>query len=289
MTILGGIVLLLIGAVPFLAYPWIVSGPYQNVHGDSDVRQATNLQIFDDQIRVYKAQLGAGELTSNQHRRLILEAQRNLLDDTLDTMPVVKASGSLWGLPALYLFLILFCLGLYRTIGAFEDEKIASLLERYAARGSVESDMEFEFEQLRILLEKRVRDTPENVFYWTLLGEFALGRSEFNAASKYFATASDLDPENAYLLIQHAQTLFLADRGVFTDQVREATNKAFEKDRDNKIILRLKGIDALSRGQVAQAMLWWEKAGLELDEKMLRSKSTRLKSDINDLNMQLEK
>ena len=289
MTILGGIVLLLIGAVPFLAYPWIVSGPYQDVREDSDVRQATNLQIFDDQIRIYKAQLGAGELTSNQHQRLILEAQRNLLDDTLDAKSAAKASGSLWGLPALYLFLILFCLGLYRTIGAFEDEKIASLLERYAARGSVESDMEFEFEQLRILLEKRVRDTPENVFYWTLLGEFAVGRSEVSAASKYFATASDLDPENAYLLIQYAQTLFLADRGIFTDRVREATNKAFEKDRDNKIILRLKGIDALSRGQVAEAMLFWEKAGFELDEKMLRSKSTRLKSDITDLNMQLER
>ena len=289
MTILGGIVLLLIGAVPFLAYPWLVSGPYQDVREDSDFRQATNLQIFDDQIRIYKAQLGAGELTSNQHQRLILEAQRNLLDDTLDAKSAAKASGSLWGLPALYLFLILFCLGLYRTIGAFEDERIASLLERYAARGSVESDMEFEFEQLRILLEKRVRHTPENVFYWTLLGEFAVGRSEVSAASKYFATASDLDPENAYLLIQYAQTLFLADRGIFTDRVREATNKAFEKDRDNKIILRLKGIDALSRGQVAEAMLFWEKAGFELDEKMLRSKSTRLKSDITDLNMQLEK
>ena len=85
-----------------------------------------------------------------------------------------------------------------------------------------------------------------------------------------------MDPKNAYLLMQHAQTLFLADKGNFTERVRDATDKAFEQDPNNKVVLRLKGIDALSRGKVEEAILFWEMAGVEFDDKMLPSKSTIL-------------
>ena len=268
--------LLLIGAVPFLAYPWIACKSRKKRYVGPDVREVTNLQIFEDQIRIYESQLKAGELTSKEHLRLVTEAERILLDDTYDLNSRVKASGSVWILPVLCLFLISFSLGLYRSIGALEDEKIASLLEQYAAQGSIDSDMDAEFEKLYILLEKRVHHKPQNVFYWTLLGEFALSRSEIIAASQYFAKASEVDPKNAYLLMQHAQTLFLADKGNFTERVRDATDKAFEQDPHNKVVLRLKGIDALSRGKVEEAILFWEMAGVEFDDKMLPSKSTIL-------------
>ena len=288
MTIWGGIALLLIGAVPFLAYPWIACKSRQKRSDDPDVRDATNMQIIEDQIRSYKSQLEAGELTSKEHLRLVTEAERILLDDTYDSNSRVKASGSFWILPVLCLFLISFSLGLYRSIGALEDEKIASLLEQYAAQGSIDSDMDAEFEKLYMLLEKRAHRKPQNVFYWTLLGEFALSRSEFIAASQYFAKASELDSENAYLLMQHAQTLFLADKGNFTERVRDATNIAFDQDPNNKVILRLKGIDALSRWKVEEAIFFWEMAGVEFDDKMLPSKSTMLESGADIIDMRLK-
>ena len=288
MTIWGGIVLLLIGAVPFLAYPWIACKSRQKRYVGADVREATNLQIFEDQIRIYKSQLEAGELTSKEHLRLVTEAELILLDDTYDSDSRVKTSGSVWILPVLCLFLISFSLGLYRSIGALEDEKIASLLEQYAAQGSIDSNMDAEFEKLYMVLEKRAQHKPQNVFYWTLLGEFALSRSEIIAASQYFAKASELDPENAYLLMQRAQTLFLADKGNFTERVRDATNKAFEQDPDNKVVLRLKGIDALSRGKVEEAIFFWEMAGVEFDDKMLPSTSTVLESGADIMDMRLK-
>ena len=88
--------------------------------------------------------------------------------------------------------------------------------------------------------------------------------------------------------MQHAQTLFLTDKGTFTDRVREATNKAFKQDPDNKIVLRLKGIEALSQGQLEEAILFWEKAGLVLDEKSLRSKSALMEADKSILNLPLD-
>ena len=278
MTIWGGIVLLLIGTVPFLAYPWMACNPEKKRYAGSDVREVTNLQIFEDQIRIYKSQLETGELTSKEHLRLVTDAERRLLDDTYDSNSRVKANGSVWILPVLCLFLISFSLGLYRSIGALEDEKIASLLEQYGAKGSIDSDMDAEFDKLNILLEKRAYHKPRNVFYWTLLGEFALSKSEIIAASQYFEKASELDPKNAYLLVQHAQTLFLADKGNVTERVRDATDKAFEQDPNNEVVLRLKGIDALSRGKVEEAILFWEMAGVEFDAKMLPSKSTMLES-----------
>ena len=288
MTIWGGIVLLLIGALPFLAYPWIAFKPRHKGNFGSDIREATNLQIFEDQIRIYKSQFEAGELTSNEHHRLVSEAERILLDDTFGSNTTAKASGSVWLLPVLFLLLLAFSLSLYRTIGALEDEKIASLLHQDAARGLVGSDKVTDMKELYALLQERVLDKPENVFYWTLLGEFAAGRSEVAAASQYFAEASRLDPANTYLLMQHAQTLFLTDKGTFTDRVREATNKAFKQDPDNKIVLRLKGIEALSQGQLEEAILFWEKAGLVLDEKSLRSKSALMEADKSILNLPLD-
>ena len=148
MTIWGGILLLLIGAVPFLAYPWMACNPGKKRYAGSDVREVTNLQIFEDQIRIYKSQLETGELTSKEHLRLVTDAERRLLDDTYDSNSRVKANGSVWILPVLCLFLISFSLGLYRSIGALEDEKIASLLEQYGAKGSIDSDMDAEFDTI---------------------------------------------------------------------------------------------------------------------------------------------
>ena len=52
--------------------------------------------------------------------------------------------------------------------------------------------------------------------------------------------------------------------------------------------MKRKGIEALSQGQLEEAIAFWEKAGLVLDEKTLRSKSALIEADKSILNLPLD-
>jgi len=85
------------------------------------------------------------------------------------------------------------------------------------------------------------------------------------AASDYFASAIEVEPNDSFLLAQYAEALFLVDGSRFTERVTSALDRAFAADSSNSAVLGLKGIQAFENSQYQLAITYWEGARQGLD------------------------
>jgi cytochrome c-type biogenesis protein CcmH len=212
--------------------------------------------------------LASGELDEQQYHDLNLGAEKLLLANTEATTSLSEENflGGIWLLPCLLIALPIITITTYYHLGAQQDEIIKELIEEQS--DNVYSNQRENLARnirLNDALEKRVKQTPNNIYYWTLLAQFAISKNDFPKANDYFLTALQIDPQDSFLLAQYAESLFLVDQSKFTERVRLAVDKADEVDPSNSTVLGLKGIEAYSKGKPAIAAKFWRKAQIGLD------------------------
>ncbi|MGB2041945.1 MAG: c-type cytochrome biogenesis protein CcmI, partial [Porticoccaceae bacterium] len=198
--------LLLVVASLFVIYPFY-AGRNASSQSLSDDRKQANVAIFRDQEGQLAQQLEAGEISQSQHQQLLTDAQQLLLHNTAsgpaDT-GIGKATAGLWLLPLLLLLIAVGTLLGYHKLGATPDEQILELMEQGAelAEGSVaEKDWR---RALNGAIVQRVKQRPDNIYYWAMLAQGALIEGDVLAASQYFAEAIKVTPDDGFLLAQYA-------------------------------------------------------------------------------------
>ena len=268
--------LLVLATVPFIAYPWFASLRSAELPVDSDLRESQNVRLYNEQCSLFDEQLAAVEISHEQHRHLMTEAQQLLLQNTTPVKRIGVFDDGYWILPLLLISVAVATPWLYAKIGAAKDEAIYRLLAEYAADGSLDGSRSAD---MVVRLEQRVSERPENIYYWMLLGQFATTRADVAAAAEYYQRASELSPENGHLLAQYAQALFFADNNQFTERVSRALSRAFLVDPNNRLVLGLKGIEAFSLRQLNAAIGYWQRAQRGLDPSIVEFQS--LQAGIN--------
>ena len=262
--------LLVLATVPFIAYPWFASLRSAELPVDSDLRESQNVRLYNEQCSLFDEQLAATEISYEQHRHLMTEAQQLLLQNTAPGKRIGVFDDGYWILPLLLISVAVATPWLYAKIGAAKDEAIYRLLAEYAADGSLDGSSSAD---MVVRLEQRASERPENIYYWMLLGQFATTRADIAAAAKYYQRASELSPENGHLLAQYAQALFFADNNQFTERVSRALSRAFLVDSNNRLVLGLKGIEAFSLRQLNAAIGYWQRAQRGLDPSVVEFQS----------------
>ncbi len=265
--------LLVLAAVPFIAYPWLVAKPKANLNMDSDARASENVGLFKEQSMHFEQQLAAGEISRGHHSHLLSEAEQLLLQNTASSPHKQTLDGGKWMMPILLVLVIVATFWLYAAMGAAEDEKIFQLLtERADGKASAEITAN-RTASIVSRLEQRVLERPDNIYYWMLLGQFASDNVEMIRAAKYYRRAVDLDPENGQLLAQYAQALFFADKNQLTERVSRAISRAYLVDSENRVVLGLKGIEAFSQRQLTAAIDYWKRAQRGINVNGIESRS----------------
>ncbi|MGB1808591.1 MAG: c-type cytochrome biogenesis protein CcmI [Porticoccaceae bacterium] len=263
-TLIG---LLLAVASVFFIYPFIAGRGSSGIPAIGDSQQA-NVEIFRDQEAQLARQLEAGEINESQHQQLLTEAQQLLLHNTA-AEPAdgqkSQASTGFWLLPLLLVLLIAGTLVSYNQLGATADEKILELMEQ-GADLTEDSAAEISWRQsLNAVILQRVKQRPDNIYYWAMLAQGALVEGDVLAASQYFAAAIEVTPEDGFLLAQYAESLYLVAGNRFTEPVIGAMDRAFAVDSNNPTILGLKGIQSFENAQLQLAITYWQGAIQGLD------------------------
>ena len=254
-----GITLILIVAGGFLAYPFF----FRRAEDPSNQSQQANVDIFRDQQNQYQQQLERSEISQQQYAAMLAEAEQLLLSNTAITQAEKKSKPGLWMLPILVIIIPLATLWMYQSLGASADEQIAEKLTANAATNAGQQ-MAWDSELITLIAE-RVKQRPNNVYYWTILAQEAVSRGDMPAAAEYFSQSIRIEPRESYLLGQYAQALFFAEANQFTQSVITALDNAFAVDSLNQTVLGLKGIQAFESQDYKLAISYWQGAAQQLN------------------------
>ncbi len=280
------LVLLFLVAILFVAYPFVVGsaafGASSSRRLNSDVTEA-NVGIFRDQQAQLQRQLDSDEINQVQYEQLLADAKQLLLSNTADsqTAPVQAKSLGLWLLAVLVLSLPLAAMFAYNQLGAEADEEILALIAQNdsftgVASAAADDSQKAWREALDRKILQRVKQRPENIYYWAMLAQGALAKGDVLAASQYFASAVEVQPEDGFLQAQYAESLYLVAGNRFTSSVERAMDRAFAVDSNNPTILGLKGIQSFENNELPLAITYWQRAMQTLGPDSPTSKALQL-------------
>lgn len=259
------IVWLVLAASAFILYPFVVRQSSEN-KSVSATRQQANVRLFKEQQAQFLQQMERSEIDQAEYQRLVADAQQLLLRNTEvesgETSAVIRQG--LWLVPVLLLLMSSATFYSYQKLGAEQDEHIQYLMSLGAEQTTDELAAAWSSE-LTAAIEKRVQQRPDNIYYWAMLAQSAIAKGDLLAASDYFASAIEVEPNDSFLLAQYAEALFLVDGSRFTERVTSALDRAFAADSSNSAVLGLKGIQAFENSQYQLAITYWEGARQGLD------------------------
>jgi cytochrome c-type biogenesis protein CcmH len=256
------IVGLLLVAWLFVLYPFV--GKQQ---ADTEGDLEANLRIFRDHQAQLDDQLNSQQIDQEQYQQLIAEAQQLLLCNTEQVRSEQssgdQSKGGFWLLPLLLIAVSLFCVAVYKQLGASADQHIAQLIKRNAESESIDQQLQSE---LYLAIQQRVEQRPDNLYYWVILAKWAVGQGDLEMASQYYAKAIELEPSDGYLHGQYTELLFMLADSQFTDKVIKALDRAFAIDSSNPTVLGLKGIQAFEAQQWQLAITYWQEVDKQINQ-----------------------
>jgi cytochrome c-type biogenesis protein CcmH len=250
------ITLLLLVAALFIAVPFYIGRNRELEVELFNVAEQANIDVFRDQQAQYQQQFEGGEISAEQQALMLAEAEQLLLSNTASVRQQQDTRQGLWLLPILIIVMSLASIFIYRSLGSAVDQQITESLAEQQSQWTPE---------LIATIGERAKQRPNNVYYWTILAEEAMGRGDMVAAEGYFAEAIRVQPNESYLLGQYAQALFFVEENRFSATVIAAVDRAFAVDSSNQTVLGLKGIQAFQEADYRRAITYWQGAASGLN------------------------
>jgi cytochrome c-type biogenesis protein CcmH len=213
-------------------------------------RRDANVSIYRDQLRELEADLKSGVLAQADYERSRRELEARALEDAArpELAPAAPASRALaWGLGA---GIPVFALAVYLVIGspgalspademhAVTVQQLESMVERLAAK---------------------LRENPDDVEGWKLLGRSYSVLGRFPESADAYAKAAVRAPRDAQLLADFADVLAMARGQSLQGEPEKLIERALELDPSNLKALALSGTAAYARKDFARAAAQWEK------------------------------
>ncbi|MDO9316405.1 MAG: c-type cytochrome biogenesis protein CcmI [Burkholderiaceae bacterium] len=261
---------ILVAALTLLALTLVLPGlikrrPVADSVNAASARLST-IAILRDQKAQLDAELAAGTLDAEQHRVGREEIERRVLDETDGTSGSLDSAASsaqataprAWKTALLLaLGMPLLAIGIYGRLGA--PQALDTPPAEVATGGTGEVTPE-QVEKLVKTLAERMEAMPDDVQGWTLLARTYATMQRFPEADKAYARATVLAPQNAQLLIDHADVRAMLQGQRLAGEPARMIARALELDPKNVKGLALAGGMAYEAGDNAQAIHYWKLA-----------------------------
>ena len=214
-----------------------------------------NLAILRSQMAQLDTERAAGSLDAEQHRSACAEIARRVLDEE-----AVAEAPRVWGASrktalSVALCVPVFALLAYTSLGNFEA------LSPPAVAAAPEAEVSTE--QVAAMVEtlaKRMAERPDDPVGWALLANAYSALQRFPEASRAYARAIALSPDNAQLLADHADVLAMMQGRSADGEPTRLVEQALQIDPNNLKALALAGSGAFERKDFAKAVAYWSKA-----------------------------
>jgi cytochrome c-type biogenesis protein CcmH len=245
----------LVGVLLAAAALFLILQPLLFHKGTSRVsRREANISIYRDQLRELDADLRAGMLAQADYERARRELEARALEDAGASAEIAAGRGSrgvAWaigaGIPLIALLLYLAT----GNPGAISPEPDPHAISAQQLEGMVER------------LAARLRESPDDVEGWKLLGRSYSVLGRFPESADAYAKAAARAPRDAQLLADFADVLAMArgsaGAGNLLGEPEKLIARALEIDPQNLKALALAGTAAFARKDYAAAAAQWEK------------------------------
>lgn len=229
--------------------------------GDSTAvlsRDAVNTAVYREQLRELAEDLAAGTLSRAGYEEACRELERRVLEDIPGT-PARPPAGGLAPKTAVAVGVALpiLAFALYFTVG-----NVQVMLPGGAAGSDAQPPHGAQVEQIRAMVDQlaeRMRQEPENVEGWIMLGRSYGTLERFDDAARAYANAVARRASDADLLADYADVLAMAQGGSMLGEPEKIVLRALGVDPRNIKSLALAGTAAFERQDYAGAVRLWER------------------------------
>jgi cytochrome c-type biogenesis protein CcmH len=208
-----------------------------------------NVAVYRDQLRELDADLAAGKIAEADHARARSEIETRVLEDAGGAAASAAAPAGRRAALAAAIVLPLVAAGGYVAVGS---PGVIRLADEHAATTQ-------QVERMVTRLAARMRENPEDVDGWKLLGRSygVLGRFEESAAA--YARAAQRAPRDPQLLADFADALAMARGQTMQGEPEQLVLRALEIDPANLKALALAGTAAFERKDYRAAATLWKR------------------------------
>jgi cytochrome c-type biogenesis protein CcmH len=213
-------------------------------------RREANIAIYRDQMRELEADRAAGTLAQADYERSKLELEARLLEDVAAADRAAAPSHGRRAALVVGITIPLLALGVYMAtgnlrgldphLGAPDAAQVEAMVERLAAK---------------------MRENPDDVEGWKLLGRSYAVMGRYPDAVAAFAKAAERAPRDAQLLADFADVLAMSRGGQgemrLAGEPEKLVERALQIDPNNLKALALLGTAAYERKDYARAAELW--------------------------------
>jgi cytochrome c-type biogenesis protein CcmH len=228
-------------------------------------RDRAIIPLYREQLAELAAELKAGTVSADQYESARRDLERRLLDDVAGTSaapeqgrrPLVTAA-------AVAVFVVVLPLALYLALG--NPGAINPPAATEAARGDAGGKgaaHQVTPEQVQAMveqLEKRLEQNPQDAQGWAMLARTRSYLRDFPGATKAFARAAELTPDDARLLADYADAMAMTQDRKLAGEPMKLVNRALKISPNDLKALALAGSDAFERADYDGAIRYWERA-----------------------------
>ena len=243
---------LLVLGIAFVVVP-LVRTPR---HPVASARAAEIGALYRQQLAELERDRQSGLLSPEQYEPAAAELKRRMLNDLAPDAAGEREMRTArrlprWTLPALIgVAMPVAAVSLYLQLGAPQTVKPPAALEQFTAR-----DVEAMVERLAA----RMKEAPEDVRGWTMLGRSYLMLGRYAESAEAYERALTLAPKDLNVLTSLAAAVRAADPGGSAERIASLAARALAIDPDHPAALAFAGVAAYDRGEYRAAIAHWER------------------------------
>ena len=216
-----------------------------------------NIALLRAQLQQLDQELAQGQLDAAQHRTARAEIERRVLDEEGVASAPAHAGSPRATLVLLLCGVPLLALGLYLHFGTPQAMSPAALQAQGTPSPQQVEDM------VARLAERMEKQPPGNVADtegWVMLGRSYAVLQRYDEASRAFARALQLMPDNAQILVDQADVTAMQQGGQLEGEPMKLIEQALRSDPANPKALALAGTAAFERRDFNAAIGYWSRA-----------------------------
>jgi cytochrome c-type biogenesis protein CcmH len=231
-------------------------------------RNEQNLLIAEERLQVVEAEYADSSISEGEYQQLKAEIEKTLADE-LEQNPGKHRSSTnagAIGIAAVGIMLPIFGLAMYGLLGNpdFIKPGQGGSPQQTVAQHSAAGNAAVEGQSLETLvsnLASKLRENPDNLEGWFLLGKSLMNLGRYDEAVKAFEIVNEKLPEpQAGVLLALANAVAMNQGGRIAGRPAELVQKALEIDPVSVTALWLAGMAAEEAGELEQALAYWQKA-----------------------------
>ena len=220
-----------------------------------------NLSVLREQLAALDAERSSGVLDAEQHRLARIEIERRALEEEpVVVRPAVNARANKTAV-VLGVSIPIFALVIYALVG-YPQAMLPQPAVASASPGDQVTPAQIQAmaESLSKRLESKTTTDVGDLQAWTMLARSFAVLQRYPEASRAYARARIIAPNDAQLMADHADALAMSQNQSLVGEPAQLIERALQIDPKNIKTLALAGSAAFERKDFAGALGYWERA-----------------------------